>query len=110
MWHIDVQKIFGFRGGAGDRFVELCNSLIYSETKINLIPLSAIRTMAKTTVGDGGIDTMVNQGSSLDKTGWFLDKSIWQFKASAGNVSDKALIEEINKDFSKKIYPTRICL
>ncbi len=68
----------------------------------------------KTTVGDGGVDTKIDQGSTHDTMGWFLDKSIWQYKASDGSVSDGELTKEINKDFSKECiqqgYAYRFCI
>ncbi|MCJ7586341.1 MAG: hypothetical protein MUQ00_00320 [Candidatus Aminicenantes bacterium] len=103
------------RSPGGDKFVNLLNRLIHAHAFASGITDSNIETNLATTIPDGGVDTKVNIAIPSDSTGWFKEKTIWQFKASEYSSLNKTkLTSEINKTFAKRCiqqgYGYRLCI
>ncbi len=99
--------------GKATKFTDFCDEVIYAITngKINLCN---IHTNHKTDLGDGGVDTKIDQ-SMADESGYFEQKTIWQYKASKKGVATKSKLKnEINNPYVRELiekgYAYRFCI
>jgi hypothetical protein len=103
------------RTSGGDAFTEFVDSVIRAQAAVVSIPLSSVHTNCRTNKQDGGVDTKLDIGITVDPTGWMREKTIWQFKAvEANSITDSNLRNEICKWFSKECieagFSYRFCL
>ena len=122
MFEIDHQQIFSLRGTGGEKFTAFCDSLIYATIHYLSILLSDVHINQRVNAKDGGVDSKVDNGSEKDTTGYFLVKSIWQYKATDAvdflgtkkQTKKKNLKIEVNKPFAKSCieegFAYRLCI
>jgi hypothetical protein len=116
MWTVDVRTLVNrTRSPGGDQFAGFLDSLIAANAISSGIPYSSLHTNQKTNIGDGGVDTKVTKGSNQDQTGWMIDPTIWQYKATdADGIGATYLRNELNKPYAldciQKGYAYRFCI
>ena len=101
--------------GGGEPFTGFVNALLRLQCFVYGIPDAAIATTLRVNVGDGGVDTRIDEGSTNDATGRLRCPSAWQFKAeSIDRVTEAAVVREIEKDYATDLvrrgYGYRICV
>jgi hypothetical protein len=99
---------------ADSRLLDLW-TLLQAQCFIYGIPQSAIATTLRVNVGDGGVDTRIDNGVASDRTGYLGAPSAWQFKAeSVARVTEASVSEEIRKDYAADLvrrgYGYRVCV
>jgi hypothetical protein len=116
MWTISsTTDIPLLRGGGGEPFTRFVNAILQAQCFAYGIPQAAMATTLRVNVGDGGVDTCIQQGTAGDRTGFFSGPSAWQFKAeSAARVTDGSITEEIKKQYAAELvrrgYGYRVCI
>jgi hypothetical protein len=89
---VHPREVAHLMGAGGERFTEFCNALIREMARAADIPMNAVADMLKVNVGDGGVDTNVATGSTGDTSGYLVDPTCWQFKAtSVTSITDPKL-------------------
>jgi hypothetical protein len=116
MWTISsATDIPLLRGGGGQPFTRFVNALLQAQCFAYGIPQAAIATTLRVNVGDGGVDTRIDQGAAGDRTGYLGGPSAWQFKAeSVAQVTAGSITEEIRKHYAAELvrrgYGYRVCV
>ena len=116
MLRLDPLKLVQqFRRPGGADFAAFVSELIRAICWEQGIPASVVSTCSRTDARDGGVDTRVGQASTVDKTGYFLSTSIWQFKAAdEANVTTGDMQKEVNKPHARSCIEKgdayRICI
>ena len=115
MWRIDPKEVCFLRGNGGQPFTEFVNLVLSVEAFLLGIPASEIAMTLRVNVGDGGVDTSIDQGAAKDQTGWLGVPSAWQFKAEAGKrITDASVCKELEKHYARELvqrgYGYRVCV
>jgi hypothetical protein len=116
MWTISsAVDIPLLRGGGGQPFTRFVNTILQAQCFAYGIPQTAIATTLRVNVGDGGVDTRIDQRAADDRTGYLGGPSAWQFKAeSIARVTDSSITDEIQKfyaaDLVRRGYAYRVCV
>jgi hypothetical protein len=116
MWTISsATDIPLLRGSGGQPFTRFVNELLQSQCFAYGIPQAAIATTLRVNVGDGGVDTRIDQGAAGDRTGYLDRPSAWQFKAEpVTRVTEGSIVEEIRKHYASELvrtgYGYRVCI
>jgi hypothetical protein len=80
MLAIVADQIRLLQGGGGKPFTAFMDALIREHAREGSVPDAAIRTNIRTSIPDGGVDTEVVEAVPGDSTGWFLGRTVWQYK------------------------------
>ncbi len=116
MWKLSpIHDIPKLRGSGGQLFTEFVDALLRVQCSVSGTPNAAIATTLRVNVGDGGVDTRIDEGCSTDLTGWLRCKTAWQFKAeSLERVTEASVAAEIQKPYAREVvaggYGFRICV
>ncbi len=110
---LEIIQLFRQPGGAA--FAEFCDELIRATAWAHGVPQSEISTTSRTDARDGGVDERVACALLEEKTGYFVTKSAWQFKAAdEANIDESDMSKEVNKPFARACIESghayRICI
>lgn len=75
--------------GEGARFTGFCDALIRSHAAALGVPDSEVETTNAVNDPDGGVDTRVRCPMAGDPSGWFREKTAWQYKGQPFENVDK---------------------
>lgn len=89
----DERRIRELFQGEGAAFTSFCDALIRTHSAALGLLDSEIETTSSVSDPDGGVDTKVRQNIPGDSSGWFCEKTAWQYKAKS--------YENVEKEFSK---------
>jgi hypothetical protein len=93
-----LQVIQLFRRPGGADFVLFCNKIIRASCWVGGVPPSEVWTSSRTDAKDKGVDTRLTVAIPNDKSGYFQEPTIWQFKAAdESNVTAPDMAREVNK-------------
>jgi hypothetical protein len=93
---LEVIQLFRKPGGAD--FVLFCNRVIRASCWAGGEPQSNVWTSSRTDAKDRGVDTRLTGAIPKDKSGYFGEPSIWQFKAAdESHVNESDMAREANK-------------
>ncbi|HLL00982.1 MAG TPA: hypothetical protein VK539_10370 [Myxococcaceae bacterium] len=87
------EKIRNLFQGKGARFTGFCDALIRSHAAALGVPDSELETTGAVNDPDGGVDTRVRSPMTADPSGWFREKTAWQYKGQS--------FENVDKNFPK---------
>jgi hypothetical protein len=77
------------------------DTLLRTQCFVYGVPDSAIATTLAVNVGDGGVDTRIDEGTANDRTGYLDLPTAWQFKAeSADRLTEASVVREIQKPYA----------
>lgn len=116
MWTISpLTDVPLLRGGGGQPFTQFVNALLHAQCFAYGVPQAAIDTTLRVNVGDGGVDTSIEQSAPGDRTGYLGVPSAWQFKAEPiTRVTDGSVTKEIQKHYAARLvrrgYGYRVCV
>src|SRR5260370_22211115 len=115
MWCVSGLDFPSLRGGGGQPFTCFVDALLRTQCFVCGVPDAAIATTLRVNVGDGGVDTRIDEGTPHDTTGRLRCPSAWQYKAEAGDrVTEGSVAREIQKHYAAELvrrgYGYRICV
>ena len=115
MWTVSARDLASLRGGGGQPFTRFVNALLGIQCFVYGIPDSAMATTLRVNVGDGGVDTRIDEFAAADTTGRLRCPSAWQFKAEdADRVNESSVAKEVQKHYATDLiqrgYGYRLCV
>ena len=92
-----------FRQPGGSDFAEFCDLIIRAHCFVHAVPQSEISFTSRSDIKDGGVDERVGTAVPGDETGFFGDKSAWQFKAGdEAKVTKPSVVKEVKKRYARE--------
>ena len=119
MWEFDANDVMSIgRTSGGDRFTKFVDQILRIHCFFCGIQDASVQTNLMVCKPDGGVDTQIDDGSSIDHTGRMSTKTIWQYKATDWPKYDhqikKLFKDEVNKPHAKDCinngYAYRFCI
>jgi hypothetical protein len=116
MWTVSALHDFPLlRGGGGQPFTGFVDAIVRTQCFVYGVPDSAVATTLRVNVGDGGVDTTIDEGAIQDVTGRLRCPSAWQYKAeSVDRVTEASVAKEVQKHYAAELirrgYGYRICV
>lgn len=101
MLRLQVEEIQALRlTPGGVKFTSFVDDLLRSQAYLCAVKQSQISTNVRTNLGDGGVDSKVEEGFSIDPIGFNSVKTVWQYKATGyADLTEKVIKDEVRKAF-----------